>query len=530
MRSGLWLCAALLLSGTSPWATQYLTEGGDPGRTGWIRSERVFTLENVKTSKLLWKIKLDSAPRQMHNLFPPLIAERVMTPRGAREMAIVAGVSDDLFGIDVANGEVVWKKRYESTFAPNPETLYHTLCLGGQTAMPAMQEVAPGKYTVYAVGWDGRLHQIDAATGEAVAPPEKFMPPNGKPYALNVVGGVVYTATAQGCGGVPNAFYSFHLATRKASIFHPAGGGLWGRRGAAVSPEGIVYMVTGDALYDPGARSLGNAIVGVRLDANQQLQLVDWFAPPNANWMRARDLDMNVTPMVFDHRGRAFLVGASKECRLWLLDRAGLGGEDHRTSVHTTGLLCNDDQAFDAKGVWGAMATWQDPQGVQWVLVPFWGPVSRTFRAPIEHGRPTMGGVAAYKLEQTNQSGWRLNPAWLSRDMDMAEAVLVANGVVFAYASGEDTTQTLPDLAWNEPNGPFVGGALNPYTERRGPGSRHATIYAFDGQSGRELWSSGNQITSWNHWSGMTVSNGRVYLGTFDGMLYSFGVPATGSK
>ena len=174
----------------------------------------------------------------------------------------------------------------------------------------------------------------------------------------------------------------------------------------------------------------------------------------------------------------------------------------------------------------GRDGAWEDPQGVRWVLVPFWGPVSRNFHAPIEHGRPASGGVAAFKLEQTSQGGWRLTPAWLSRDIDMAEEVLVANGVVFAYGSGEDATQTLPDIAWDEPNGPFVGGALNPYAERRIPNSRHATIHAFDGQTGRELWSSGKQITSFNHFSGMTVANGRVYLGTFDGMLYRFGVPA----
>ena len=79
--------------------------------------------------------------------------------------------------------------------------------------------------------------------------------------------------------------------------------------------------------------------------------------------MFRRDLDVNVTPMAFDHRGRKFLVGASKECRIWLLDRDALGGEDHRTSLHTTPLLCNDAQAFDGKGVWGAMATWQDAAG-----------------------------------------------------------------------------------------------------------------------------------------------------------------------
>src|SRR4026208_1419927 len=108
--------------------------------------------------------------------------------------------------------------------------------------------------------------------------------------------------------------------------------------------------------------------------------------------MRARDLDMNVTPMAFDYRGRKFLVGTSKECRLWLLDRDALGGEDPRTTLPTPTPPGNDDQAFDAKGVWGAMAAWQDSRGVQWVLVPFWGPVSRSFPAPVEHGGAAVGG------------------------------------------------------------------------------------------------------------------------------------------
>ena len=48
-------------------------------------------------------------------------------------------------------------------------------------------------------------------------------------------------------------------------------------------------------------------------------------------------------------------------------------------------------------------------------------------------------------------------------------------------------------------------------------------LYALDGQTGKELWSSGDQIASWNHFSGLSVANGRVYIGTFDGMLYCFG-------
>ena len=88
------------------------------------------------------------------------------------------------------------------------------------------------------MSWDGRLRQVNLADGQDVAPPEKFIPGGGKPYALNLHNGVIYTATAQGCGGLTNAFYSFDLASRRASAFIPAGGGLWGRRGASIAPEG----------------------------------------------------------------------------------------------------------------------------------------------------------------------------------------------------------------------------------------------------------------------------------------------------
>ena len=208
---------------------------------------------------------------------------------------------------------------------------------------------------------------------------------------------------------------------------------------------------------------------------------------------------------------------------MWLLDRDSFGGEDRRTTLHTTPLLCNDAQQFDAKGVWGALSAWQDAAGTQWVLVPFWGPVSKAFKAPVEHARPTGGGVAAYKLQQIGND-WRLEPAWLSRDMDLAEEVVIANGIAFAYAAGEDATQVVQDAAWDEPGGPRYGGGLSSGPVRRIPGSRRAALYALDALTGRELWTSGNEIASWNHFSGLPVANGRAYIATFDGMLYCFGI------
>jgi outer membrane protein assembly factor BamB len=525
MRLRTTLVATVILSSATLWAADYLTHGVDPGRTGWMKDEKVFNTTNVRDMKLLWKVKLDTKTRAMHNLFNPLIVEKVTTPQGTREMALVAGVNDDLFGIDVANGQQLWHRQFDNVL---PEALLapvdNVLCPGGLTDVPVIAPgPTPGNYTLYVISWDGRLRQVDVATGQDTAPPEKFLPGNGKPYALNLVNGVIYTASAQGCGGQPNAFYSFDLATRKASIFQPAGGGLWGRRGDAIDPEGRVYIGTGDARFDPGTKSLGNGIVAVKIDANKQLQLADYFAPKNANWLQRRDLDVNVTPMVFDYQGKKFLVGTSKECRLWLLDRDNLGGEDHRTPLDTSPLICNDIQAFDAKGIWGSLSTWQDASGTQWVLAPFWGPVSREFTPPIQYGRPKMGGVAALKLQQV-AGNWKLTPAWLSRDIDMAEETIIANGVVFAYGAGEDSTQTVQDSAWDEPTPGTMGGGLSSGAKRRIPGSRRAELVALDGQTGKELWSSGTQIASWNHFSGLTVANGRAYLGTFDGYMYCFGV------
>jgi outer membrane protein assembly factor BamB len=131
--------------------------------------------------------------------------------------------------------------------------------------------------------------------------------------------------------------------------------------------------------------------------------------------------------------------------------------------------------------------------------------------------------VAAFKL-QARDGGWQLEPAWLSRDMDLADEAVIANGVVFAYAAGEDASQTVPDRAWDEPGGAVYGGGLSSGPLRRIPNSRRAALYALDGQTGKELWSSG-AIDSWNHFSGLTVANGRVYIATFDGVLYCYGIP-----
>jgi len=205
-------------------------------------------------------------------------------------------------------------------------------------------------------------------------------------------------------------------------------------------------------------------------------------------------------------------VTGSKECRVYLLDTKSAGGANHRSPLYRTQLLCNEEADFQSAGIWGEMASWQDAKGTRWTLTPFWGPVHPDFKPPISYGPVQHGAVVAFKVEDKNGSPV-LSPAWMSRDMNQAEPPVIANGIVFAFASGENTRQAYADR-----------GLFDKSSERI-KNSTHATLYALDGETGKELYSSGDQIKSWIHFGGLTVANGRVYIGTYDSVLYCFGLP-----
>ena len=57
-----------------------------------------------------------------------------------------------------------------------------------------------------------------------------------------------------------------------------------------------------------------------------------------------------------------------------------------------------------------------------------------------------------------------------------------------------------------------------------GRDTTHAVLYALDPQTGDELYSSGDAIDSWNHYGGIAVSDGVVYLTTWDARIYAPGI------
>jgi len=494
-------------------AADWLTDGGDVQRTGWQKNEKILNKENVHGLQVLWQAKLDTKPREMHTFLPTLVVDSVQTASGVKQLAITAAISDDVFANDVATGKLVWKQHFEYTPVPTARP-GGELCPGGQTATPTIgPSDASGKRILYALDGAGMLHELNIADGKEIEAPVKFGWPNGKHYALNLWGNYLFTTTAQGCGSNPNQVWAIDLTdpSHQVMTFNPGSGGLWGRRGAAMTSDGIAYAPTGDGIYDPEDDSYGNGLIGVQIDG-RKLKLKNYYIPSEWAFMKKRDLDMNVTPAIFNYNGRELMVTSSKECRIWLLDTHSPGGADHQTPLYRSPLVCNRLNNFANAGIWGAMTTWQDAEGTRWILTPYWGPVHPDLQIPHTNGSVMHGGIMAFKLE--NKSGaLQLTPVWVSRDMNMAEPPVVANGVVYAYGSGADESQATD-----------MGVELS--AGRRIPNSTHAMFYALNAETGAELFSSGDQLKSFIHFGGISVANGRIYLGTYDGVLYSFGLPS----
>jgi outer membrane protein assembly factor BamB len=148
------------------------------------------------------------------------------------------------------------------------------------------------------------------------------------------------------------------------------------------------------------------------------------------------------------------------------------------------------------------LATWLDAAGTRWVLATTSGPLQADTTVAMNNGPVTGGAVVGFTLVDTGDAP-TLQPQWVSQDIAAPVTPAVVNGVVFAVASGSGGAQAAP-------------------AQRSTP----AVLYALDGATGKQLWTSGNTITSSVRGVGPSGGDSQVYVVTRDGTLYAFGMPA----
>lgn len=285
-----------------------------------------------------------------------------------------------------------------------------------------------------------------------------------------------------------------------------------------------LYTATGDANYDPAVGDYGSSFLSTAL---RDFRLLDYYAPTNYKDINKYDLDLSSGGLVaFSYKHQDLIAGGGKEAVLYLLRGNSLGGKDHHTPLDTTPTLANDDKALEQKGMWGAPAVWIDGKNSQtWLYVTIWGPVSTHAPAfPMTNGEVSHGCIMAFNVvddKQTHQPV--LRPAWISPDFDLPDPPVVANGVVFAISTGENPHQTHNQalLQFNSTE-EWKKNLLT--TQQRAVGTHPAVLHALDARTGKPLYESGEAMKTWVHFSGLAVSNGRVYAVDHDSHLYCFGL------
>ncbi len=509
LRGVVWAAAAFYAALGAVWAGQWPTFGFDPQRSGWAKTENTLSVGNVSKLKLEWSLKLDNQALEYNALTAPLVAERVITPEGFKDIVFTAGSQDRVFAIDADSGKLLWSKTFTRTAEPKQKP--HWLCPNALNATPVLDRRTR---TIYVVSSDGILHSLSLVNGEDTKPPVPLTPPFAKMWSLNLAGGILYTATSQGCNGVKSAVYGMDLKDPQRPVksyqVSTAGGGIWGRAGAAVSDAtGNVYVETGDGPFDPAAGKLANSFVAV----TPKFTLADYYTSVNYQWIDKKDLDMgDISPVVFPFGDKELVAGGGKEGVLYLLDARSLGGADHRTPMYRSPRLLNDRVDFAGHGFWGALSTWEDAKKTRWLLAPAWGPpAAQGMKFPLSYGDTADGSVMAFKVIE-NDGHAVLEPAWMSENMAVPEPVAIANGVVFALSTGENVQQVDSD-----------GNILN--SAKREAGTKgHAVLYALDAETGKTLYSSGGSMHGFAHFSGLAISNGRVFVVTHDSTVYAFGL------
>lgn len=475
----------------------WTTSGFDAQRSHWVRNDAKISLEGMRTPgfTLDWKLKLDDRAKQI-SATPPVLIDFYIGYRGFRSLGFIGLGSNDVVGIDTDLSRFEWRTKVGTTSGPSSAE-----CPGGMTsgvtrtstlayppvptgrgvgrgnpARSAVGEPGEGAVTlkivrptapppppppttstarrtapppnlfaprvqyVYALSSDGKLHSLYISNGEEPKTAIPFLGANANAHGLTVFDNYAYVATSNNCGGVENGVWALDIESQKVSHWKAPGKGVVGTVGPAVAPDGTLYVTAGGELTALEERTLkpkGSYSIG-----NQEF---------------------TSSPVVFEFKEKDLVAATANDGKLHLLDGANL-----TKALATTSPSAKPDFAT------GALASWQDPAGTRWILMP------------------TATAITAWKVVEQNGAP-TLQSAWTSREMITPLTPIIVNGVVFAVSTGN--------------------------------AKNRAVLYALDSADGKELWSSGDTITTFVKKGGLSAGGSRIYIAAQDGTQYVFGYP-----
>jgi hypothetical protein len=524
LRSGLvWL--PLLAAPLLPQATQpnVLTYHNDVARTGQNLAETRLTTGNVNSTTFgkLFQATLDGLVDAQ-----PLYVAGVSIPNhGIHNVLIVATENDSLYGLDADTGAQLW----QAALLASGETPSDDRGCGqvtpqiGITSTPVIA-LKPGTTgsAIFAVAmskdasgtYHQRLHQVSLTTGAPLAAAVEITaeyPGTGegstggyalfdpKQYkersGLLLLNGTVYLAWGSHCDIPPYTgwimgYDATTLAQTSVIDVTPNGaeGAIWGAgAGLAADSNGYIYFLDANGTFDttlnaqgsPSNGDYGNAFIKLSA-AGGQLTVADYFTMFNTNDESDGDVDLGsggalVLPDMTDANGqvRHLAIGAGKDGNIYLVDRDNMGKFNPQ----------NDSAIYQELD--GAL-----PGGI-WSMPAYY------------NGRVYFGAVnGPIRAFQFSKAALSTTPA-------------SATGTQFTYPGAT------PSISANG----LTNGILWA-VENNSPAVLHA--YAADNLA-QELYNSNqaaqgrDQFGSGNKYMVPTIANGKVYVGTPNGVA-AFGL------
>jgi outer membrane protein assembly factor BamB len=460
--------------------------GNDPGHNSWQKAETDITTETVsKDFRFLWKIKLGNSAAKS-SFSEPLLFPGLITGRGFKDLALWADTGT-LYAVDSELGELVWKKDFPSGSKS---------CGNIQVVLEPPQVIHFG------------APRPAGARPAAPPPPATPLPRNQRRVGVAAGGGYfglrgVYVLTSDGyiheqilASGLDYAppvkwlpapggsSFGLNMHDKVAYTFTGSGCQNVPNQVWSIDINTPDYTVGNYKAQKPSMAGLAGPAIGADgtayvVTANgtvalgPDLKTKDSYTPAPAGKM------LNASPIVFTFKEKELIVAPGGDGTLVLLD-------SH--SFHTP--LAQTAALSKKSGAWESFASWQDKSGSLWVLAAISGPVEPGVKFPVMNGPAPHGSIVAFKLEES-EGKMSLTPAWISRDLINPAPPVIANGVVFALEGGH----------------------------------AHATLYALDAATGKQLYSSGDAIETYTRLAGMSVGDGHVFFTTHDNTLYSFGIP-----
>ena len=261
--------------------SQWLTALADAQRTSWIRSDDKISVAALSKPgfALQWKVKLDNQPRGVHGLTQGVTASGVtlFVP-----MSIVAGSSNNVYGIDNDLGYVVWQRHFDAAAARRDRGVRRRASRPPQPASSALD--APAAAGARGFGGGGR-----GAVGyrSLLGEPGRRRAGRRARAGPGRAGDPPARAGAGRAGAAPGVEQGAARGAAPLRLSRPPGRGQAGERipgaprreedpnpwGFLFRPSGVGYVVSSDGMLH---------VLG--LASGKDLQRPAPFLPANSKW------------------------------------------------------------------------------------------------------------------------------------------------------------------------------------------------------------------------------------------------------